>query len=147
MKLALINLFMGVVPGWILITQFGVVGLILTHLIAGFPSLAIGLWWLRKHYRAKVDLVASAKIFMASAIAAVFTYLLLAQLNFSYWIELAAGGVSFLCVYLVTAPMIKAVDKKDVRHLREMLSGLGPFSYVFNIPLGVIEKLSDIFDF
>ena len=54
-------------------------------------------------------------------------------------------GVVFLLVYLVAAPLIRAVNTKDVHSLREMLSGLGPLSHVFNIPLSVIEKLSKIF--
>lgn len=69
------------------------------------------------------------------------TSLLLSQLNYGYWIELITGGVAFLVVYLVAAPLIRAVDKKDVRTLKEMLSVLGPFSPIFNIPLKIIEKL------
>jgi hypothetical protein len=133
--------------GWLLISQFGVVGLISTTLIAGFPSLVAGLWWVKKNFGATVDWVSSAKIFLASVIAAGFTYLLLTPINLGYWTELILGGVSFLGVYLVTAPLIRAVDKKDVHNLREMLSGLGPFSYVFNIPLEIMEKLLDVFTF
>jgi len=126
MKLALLTLGLGLFLGWILIPQFGVVGLIATNSIAGFPSLFTGLWWIRKHFGATIDWVSSAKIFLASVIAAVVTYLLLSQLNYNYWIELVTGGISFLLVYLVIAPLIRAVDKKDVRNLREMLSDLGP---------------------
>ena len=147
MKLALLTLGLGLLLGWILIPQFGVVGLIVANSIAGFPSLFTGLWWIRKHFGATIDLVSSAKIFLASGIAAVVTSLLLSQLNYNYWIELVTGGVFFLVVYLVIAPLIRAVDKKDVRHLREMLSGLGPFSYVFNIPLKIMEKLLGVFEF
>jgi len=147
MKLALLTLGLGSLLGWILIPQFGVVGLIVANSIAGFPSLFTGLWWIRKHFGATIDLVSSAKIFLASGIAAVVTYLLLSQLNYNYWIELITGGISFLVVYLVTAPLIRAVNKKDVRHLREMLSGLGPLSYIFNIPLKIMEKLLGVFEF
>ncbi len=147
MKLAFINLGVGLLLGWLLISQFGVVGLISTTLIAGFPSLVAGLWWVNNNFGASVDWVSSAKIFLASVIAAGFTYLLLTPINLGYWTELILGGVSFLGVYLVTAPLIRAVDKKDVHNLREMLSGLGPFSYVFNIPLEIMEKLSGLFEF
>jgi O-antigen/teichoic acid export membrane protein len=147
MRMALLSLFMGSLLGWMLIPQFGVVGLIVTTSIAGLPSLFSGLWWIRKNFGATIDFVSSAKILLASGIAAVVTHLLLSQLNYSYWIELITGGVFFLGVYLVTAPLIRAVDKKDVRHLREMLSGLGPLSYIFNIPLEIIEKLSGVFEF
>ena len=147
MKLALLTLGLGSLLGWILIPQFGVVGLIATNLIAGFPSLFMCLWWIRKHFGATIDWESSAKIFLASGIAAVVTYLLLSQLNYNYWIELITGGVSFLGVYLVIAPLIRAVNKKDVRRLRKMLSGLGPLSYVFNIPLKIMEILLGVFEF
>ena len=147
MKLALLNLGVGLLLGWTLIHQFGVVGLIVSNSIAGFPSLLLGLWWIRKHFGATIDWMSSTKIFLASCIAAGATYLVLSQLNSSYGIELIAGGISFSLVYLVAAPLIRAVDKKDVHSLREMLSGLGPFSPIFNIPLSIIEKLSDVFKF
>ena len=149
MRLASLNLGMGLLFGWILIPQFGVVGLIVANSIAALPSIFAGLWWIRKHFRATIDWKSSAKVFLASGIAAMVTYLLLSQLNPSnrieWFIEAIGGGITFLVVYLVAAPMIRAVDKKDVTRLREMLSGLGPFSYVFNIPLKVIEKLLTVF--
>lgn len=145
MKMALVTLGMGLLFGLILIPQFGVVGLIVTNLIAGLPSLFMGLWWIKKHFGATIDWMSSTKIFLASCIAAGVTYLLLSQLNYSYLIELLLGGITFSLVYLVAAPLIRAVDKNDVTSLREMLSGLGPLSYVFNIPLSVIEKLLGVF--
>ncbi len=149
MMMALLTLGLGLLLGWILIPQFGVVGLIAANSITAFPSMLAGLWWIRKHFGATIDWKSSAKIFLASGIAAVATYLLLSQFNASnrieWFIEVFAGGITFLVVYLVAAPLIRAVDKNDVRSLREMLSGLGPFSYIFNIPLKVIEKLSTVF--
>jgi O-antigen/teichoic acid export membrane protein len=150
MRMALLSLGLGVLFGWLFIPQFGVVGLIVATTIAAFPSIVWGLWWIKKNFGATVDWQASAKIFLASMIAAVVTYLLLSQFNASsrieWLIEAFGGGVVFLVVYLVAAPLIRAVDKNDVRSLRGMLSGLGPFSYVFNIPLRIIEKLSTIFE-
>jgi len=147
MKMALLSLSVGLLLGWILIPQFGILGLIVANSIAGFPSLFVGLWWTRKHFGATIDLASSAKILFASVIAGVVTCLLLSQLNYSHWVELVIGGVTFLGIYLVAAPLIRAVDKDDVRSLRAMLSGLGPLSYIFNIPLSVIEKLLDVFKF
>jgi O-antigen/teichoic acid export membrane protein len=144
MKAALITLLVGLALGWILISQFGVIGLIATTLVAGLPSLIYVLWWVRKNFGATVDWESSAKILLASLIAAGFTYLLLVPIDLSYWIEMILGGIAFLTIYLVTAPLIRAVDKTDISRLRQMLSGLGPFSYVFNIPLEIMEKLSDV---
>ncbi|MCW4016502.1 MAG: oligosaccharide flippase family protein [Candidatus Bathyarchaeota archaeon] len=147
MKMALVTLGTGVVASLILVPQFKVVGLIVANLIAGAPGMTWGLWHIKKHFGAKVDWLVSAKILLASLVASVVTNLLLSQINYGYFIELIIGGVIFLLVYLVCAPLIRAVNKKDVHSLREMLSGLGPFSPIFNIPLMVIEKLLDIFTF
>jgi O-antigen/teichoic acid export membrane protein len=145
MKFALLRLGTGLVLSLILIPQFKVVGLIVTMLLIGAPSLFWGLWYIKKQFGATIDLLASAKILLASLIAAVVTHLLLSQLYFGYFTELIIGAVVFLLVYFVSAPLIRAVNKKDVHTLREMLSGLGPLSYVFNIPLSIIEKLSETF--
>jgi stage V sporulation protein B len=150
MKLSLLTLGLGGLLGWLLIPQFGVVGLIISNSTAAFPSIIWGLWWIRKHFGAIIDWKASAKIFLASVMAALVTYLILSQFNASnrvgWLLEAFGGGIVFLVVYLVAAPLIRAVDKNDVKSLKGMLGGLGPFSYVFNIPLRIIEKLSTIFE-
>jgi len=147
MKLALISLGIGLPLSLTLIPLFGITGLIATALVDGVPSLAVGLWWIKRHFNATLDWVSSTKIFLASIIAAVITHIIISQLNFQYWAELVAGGITFLIVYLVAAPLIKAVNKDDINNLREMLSDLGPFSRLFYIPLNIVERLLTIFAF
>jgi len=147
MKLVLISLGIGLPLSLTLIPLFGIVGLIATTLVAGIPSLAVGLWWIKRHFGATIDWVSSTKIFLASAVAAVITHIIISQLSFQYWVELVAGGVTFLIVYLVAAPLIRAVNKNDIDSLREMVSDLGPFSHLFHIPLNIIERLLTIFAF
>jgi hypothetical protein len=99
----------------------------------------------KKHFGITLDLEASAKIFLASCVAAAVTYLVLQQFSAGYWTELAVGGVVFVCVYFVAAPLIRAINKNDVNSLRGMFSGLGPISYAFEIPFRILEKLLDLF--
>jgi O-antigen/teichoic acid export membrane protein len=145
MKMSLLTLGVGLVLSVIFIIPLGVVGLLISNTLCGLPSTFLGLRWIKKFYGATVDWASSAKIFLASVVAAVVTFLIVSLLPFGYWAQLIVGGVTFLGVYLVSAPLLNAVNKKDVHTLREMLSGLGPFSYIFNIPLQIIEKLSDVF--
>jgi len=105
----------------------------------------VGLWWIKRHFGATVDWGSSTKIFLASLMAGVITHIIVSQLNFNWWVKLFAGGITFLMTYLVAAPLIRAVDKNDVNNLREMLSDLGPFFHLFNLPLNIIEKLLAIF--
>lgn len=145
MKLTLLTLVIGLPLSLTLIPTFGITGLIATTLVAGVPSLAVGLWWVKKYFGATVNWVASAKIFLASAVAAAVTQVIIFQLSLQNWVELVVGGIIFLTTYLIAAPLIRAVDKNDITNIREMLSDLGPFSYLFDLPLKVIEKLLTIF--
>jgi len=144
MKLSLLTLSLGIPLAFLLIPTLGIVGVILTSLSAGLPSMFCGLYWIWKRYEAKADFQSSTKIFIASAIAAMTTYLSLNFLNTADWMRLITGGVIFLAVYVLTAPAIGAINQNDINNLRTMLSGLGIISKLINIPLSVAEKVTRI---
>lgn len=144
MKLTLITLATGLPLSLLLIPTFGITGLIITTLVSGLPSLTTGLWWTRKHFSVTVDWESSTKILAASATAAIITYLILSQLHTHEWISLVIGGTIFSISYLITAPLMRAVNTDDIKNLKQMLSELGPLSHIFNIPLNLIEKLTKI---
>jgi len=147
MNLTLITMGVGIPLSLMLIPAFGIVGLIVTTLVAGIPSLAVGLWWAKKNFGVAVDWTASTKIFLASATAAAITYVIISQLTVHHWIKLVLGGIIFLATYFIAAPVMRAINENDVNNLREMVSDLGPFSHLFNLPLNIIEKLLTIFTF
>ncbi|MEJ2272924.1 MAG: oligosaccharide flippase family protein [Candidatus Bathyarchaeota archaeon] len=145
LKLTLITAAMGLSLSIILIPMFGILGLLATYLVAGIPSTAIALWWVRKHFGVSIDWLASGKILLASGIAALVTYLVINQSNLANWINLFIGGLIFLIVYLVAAPILGAVNKKDVQYLKETLKSFGAFASILNVPLVIIEFLVKIF--
>ena len=142
MKLTFLTLAIGLPVGLLLISTFGIVGLIATTLVSALPSLVIGLWWSKKNFSVTVDWFSSIKILVASAIAGGVTYLILSQLNFSSWINLIIGAVVFLIICLTTIPLMGAMERSDIYNLRQMLSGFGPASSVFNLLLIFMEKLT-----
>jgi len=142
MKLSLITLTFGMPSAFLLIPSMGIVGLILTSITAGIPSMFLGLYWIWKQYKAKVDIKSSTKILAASAIATATTYLMLNLIASADWIELASGGATFLATYLITAPLIGAIDTSDIKNLKTMFSSLRIISKLLNIPLNVMEKLT-----
>jgi len=144
MKLSLLTLSIGVPLAFILIPNLGITGVILGMLFAGLPSMFIGLRWIWKRYQAKADLKSSAKIFTASAVAALMTYLSIYFLNTAEWIKLTIGTSVFIGVYLLTAPTIGAINQSDITNLRNMFSGLGIISKLLNIPLTIAEKIPKI---
>jgi len=78
-------------------------------------------------------------------IAAALTYTLVSLLNLANWITLTLRALIYLTAYLITAPLIGAINKTDIRNLKEMLKELGPLTHLFNLPLYLIEKLITIF--
>jgi hypothetical protein len=53
---------------------------------------------------------------------------------------LTIGVTLFLATYLITAPLIGALNQKDIDNLRAMFSGLGIMSRLLEIPLTLLEK-------
>jgi O-antigen/teichoic acid export membrane protein len=145
MKLSLLTLSIGLPMAFLLIPTLRIVGVILVSIFAGLPSMFLGLHWIWKRYEVKADLKSSAKIFTASAIAAITTYLSLNFLNTAEWVRLITGGTIFLLVYILTAPTINAINQSDIKNLRAMFSGLGIISKLINIPLIIAEKVAQIY--
>jgi O-antigen/teichoic acid export membrane protein len=144
MKLSILTLSIGLPLAFLLIPTLGITGVILGSIFAGLPSMFLGLHWLWKHYEAKADFKSSTKIFIASAIAAIATYSFLTFLSVADWIELAIGGTIFLAAYILTTPIIGAINQSDINNLRTMLSGLGIISKLINIPLALAERVANL---
>ena len=141
LKLAVLTAAIGFPMGYLLIMNFGVLGLIATSLTSGIPSLIVSLAWIKKNYGLTVDWRSSARLLLSSAIAAGLTYLLVSELKFSSWIQLITGVVFFLVVFAGAALLTRTLDRSDVANLRGMVGGLGPLSGILNRMLNFIEKL------
>lgn len=145
MKLAILTALIGFPMGFVLIMNFGVLGLISTALTVGLPSLFLSLNWVKKRYDVSVDWLSSAKILLSSTIAATVTYLLITQLSFSSWIRLIIGVVIFLLTFVVAALLTRTITPLDVSNLRGMTGGFGFLSGLLNRLLDIVEKLVNIF--
>jgi len=145
MKITIVTLATALPLSIILIPTYGIVGLIITTLVSRFPSTIIGLWWIKTHLAAKISLSSSARILLASTLAATITYITTSQLTQSPWIILITGTLIFLATYTVAAPLTGAINKTDTQNLKETLEGFGPLSYILKIPLNLIEKIIIIF--
>ncbi len=144
MTFGFLRLLFGLPLAFLLIPSLGIIGVIVGTLFAGLPGMFLGLRWIWKRYKVTADWGSSAKIFVASAIAAATTYLSLNFLNTVEWLRLIIGGTVFLTVYITVAPSIRAIVQSDISNLRTMLSGLGLISTIANLPLDVAEKVAGI---
>ncbi len=123
MKISLLSLIISIPLAFFLVPSLGIIGLIIGLPFAAFPSTFIGIYVIWKHYGAKADFGASAKIFLASALATVAVYLFQIFFIASYVVSLVTGAIFFLAVYLISAPLVGAINQSDIKNLRTMFSG------------------------
>ena len=144
MKLGLLQAAIGFPLGFLLISNFGVIGLIASTLTSGLPSLFIGLRFIKTRFGVSVDWASSAKILFSSAITAILTYGLVSLLAFSNPIRLVIGIVAFVVIFIGATLLTRTIDRGDLISLREIINVLGPLRRPLNFLLNVIEKLMTI---
>ncbi len=143
LKLTILTAAIGVPEGFILISHFGILGLIITTLTAGLPSTIISLQFVKRHYGATVNWTSSAKILLSSATAAAITYVLTSYAPFNNLIKLVIGAIIFLFTFVVAISLTRTIDKSDIANLRAMLGGLGPLRPLLKFLLNIIERNND----
>ena len=141
MKLNLLSLLISIPLAFLLVPSIGMIGIIIGVPTSALPSTFIGLYITWKRYGVKADFIASAKILLASALAAITVFLFLNFFNATYWLLLVSGSILFLAVYLISIPLVGAVNQTDINSLKLMFSNLGIISRVLEILLQIIEKL------
>ncbi len=129
--LTLISVSIGVPLGYVLIMQFGVLGLITTSLVTGIVTTIIPVVWVRKNYGLTVDLKSSAKIVLSCLTAATVTYLFVNELGFSSIIRLIIGTLFFAIAFVAVTLLTKTLNKSDIENLTAMASGLGIIGRIF----------------
>jgi len=146
LKMAILTIAIGFPVGYVGIIYFGVLGLIITSLIAGLPSLIWGLLFVRKTYGVSVDWLSSAKILAASTIAASVTFGVNSIFSFSSLIELILGTAIFTIVLVPSVLLVRSVSRSDMANLRGMIDGLGAVGRLFSRILSVLEKIMSVFN-
>ncbi len=141
MKLGLLTAAIGFPLGYVLISQFQVIGLIVTSITAGIPSLIISRAWIWKNFDLSVSWVFSGKILFSSVVPAFLTYLVVSYVNFANWVLLLIGVCVFLPIFLMLVLLTKTIERSDIDNLRNMTASLGPLHKIFVFFLNIIYRL------
>jgi hypothetical protein len=98
--------------------------------------------WIKKTYNATINYKSSLKIITSSAISAIITYVAISTLQLPKFALLCLGATLYFLSYLITAPLIGAINKNDTKTLKEIIQPLGPLAKILNIPLNLIQKIA-----
>ena len=141
LKLTLLTVIIGFPLSFVLVSQFGIIGLIVTTTVVGFPSLFLILCFIKKNFGVSLDWVSSSKIVFSSGAAGLLTYVVLSLLQFSSPIKLGLGVVVFVIAFLLLAVVTQTINKADLVNVRAIVNALGPLRKPLALVLNLIEKL------
>lgn len=141
MKLSILTAIIGFPLGFLLISNFGVLGLIAATLTMNLPSLFLSLRFIKKRFGISLDWVSSAKILFSSAIAGFLTYLVISALAFSNPVKLIIGIVAFCIIYIAAALFTGTIKRGDLASMREITKSLGPLRSPIHSLLNFLDKV------
>ena len=147
LKVSILTVVIGFPLSFILISNFGVIGLILTTLTVSLPGLFISLRFIKQRFGVTVDWFSSGKILFSSAVAALSTYVLVSKLPFSSLISLIIGAIVFVIILVFVAMVTRTVNSADINNLREIANGLGYLKGALNFVISLLEKLMKMLQF
>ena len=140
--LAALTVAVGFPLSWILVSQFGIIGLIATSTVVSIPSLIWSIRFIKQRYGISIDWVSSTKILFSAIFTGIVTYFFVSWLPFNSIIQLILGTVEFIAIFLVLLGLSRTLSQNDLRNIRQMAIGLGPLKKIINLFLALLEKLT-----
>ena len=141
LKLSIVTVAIGFPLSFILVSQFGIIGLIVATIMVGVPGLLWSIVFIKKRYDVSIDWISSVKIIISSSIAGGLTYLVISLLPFSSPIQLIIGVAVFVIVFLLAAIITRTINRNDLANVREIVGSLGPLRKPLTVILNLLEKL------
>lgn len=145
-RATMIILFTGallkIILSFLSIARWGVLGLLTAHIISETVQQCLAMIIVRVIFNMQPDLNHTLKTLTCSTISGAITLGLLTLLASQQpLVNLSAGTLLFITVFLLMAPFIGALEKQDLRNLNTMLVKL-PLIYPFaKIILDIEERL------
>jgi O-antigen/teichoic acid export membrane protein len=120
LKISALTLAVYLPLGPVLTRFWGPYGLLIAYIFSNTASTLYGVRKVSANFDARPDLRSSARIFLASLVAAIPSAAL-SQFNAAGVLNLVAGGCLFLFTYLTMAPILGAVIPQDINNLETIL--------------------------
>ena len=140
--LAVMTLAVGLPLGFVLISHYGVVGMLVTLIFDGTPSVVIGLVFVKKQYNLTIDWLASGKILFSSSAAGLFSYLVV-KLPVASVIQLVIGIPLFLLTFVAMIILTRTLSPMDMSNFHMINSDLAPLAKIVNPLLDLLEKIDN----
>ncbi|MBN2336471.1 flippase [Candidatus Bathyarchaeota archaeon] len=124
----------------VLIPRYGVVGLLVSELIGPRVGTAYALWVIKKKFGISLDYKATVKIFLSAIAGFLVAAYLFSFTSWNPWLELLAGGLLVLFIYLTGIVFSGALLKRDIQDIKTITGSLGPLTTVMEAVLDVLVR-------
>ncbi len=124
------------------IQQYGVIGLLYTYFVTGIVNTGINLVFIRRVFGFKINLRFLMKMFVISIISCFTVYEVVTIISVNPWVELFAGGMLSVFIYLVGVLLLRALTRQDYNYLRRLSGSFGPFAPIVKWVIDFLIRLS-----
>jgi O-antigen/teichoic acid export membrane protein len=142
--LVLLTVAIGFPLSFVLVSQFGIIGLIVATTIVGFPGFFLSLRFIKKKFDVGLDWIFSAKITFSAGATGLITYFAVSLLPFSSPVQLVLGVAIFVIVFILLVVITQTVNKADLENIRGIANAMGPLRKPLALIINLIAKLMNV---
>jgi len=124
------------------IQQYGVVGLLYTYFVTGIVNAGINMVFIRRVFGFKINLRFLLKMFVISIVSCFTVYGVVTIISVNLWVELFAGGMLSVFIYLVGVLLFRALTRQDYNYLRRLSGSFGPFAPLVRFIIDFLSRFS-----
>lgn len=137
----LIGLIIGIPTSFLLIPKLGIIGLILTNIIAITAMIIYFLIIVKRKLNVSIEWNSSFKILLAGIVTAFTAYFLQMWMNRHPILELLIGGFAGLSIYILVILVTRALTMEDVHNLKIIFGSIRPLKRVLKPHAKRIEEI------
>jgi O-antigen/teichoic acid export membrane protein len=127
----IVFILIGAPLGFLLIPRYSVAGLQITIFVASLSKSLYILWWVSRNYEISLDYESLIKISFSCLFASIISIILIQILHSIVFLELLIGGVVLVVSYMGGVLVTGALNKKNIRDIKGLLSDrMGDFELV-----------------
>jgi O-antigen/teichoic acid export membrane protein len=138
----LLTVLVGAPMSLVLIPVYGIWGLLATLIVAPRVGALFMLWWVWKSLGFTVDWGASLRLYAAGLAAFLTVSLALTVTGAGGWAAILLGGGLFAASYLIAAPALGALRKRDLDDLSTVVDVAGPLKLPLKLVLTIMARLA-----
>ncbi len=141
-RATLVRFVIAIPTSLVLIYRMGVIGLLTTLIIGGGVNTLFNLYSVRRIFGFGIDTKFLAKNLAISLTSFGVVYFAFKTLILNPWVELMAGGVLSVTIYLIGFVVLKAFSKQDYVNLRRLSGSFGPLKPLVRRLVDILARLS-----